>query len=332
MKEFESLLSELKNKIYHPVYFFWGSEPYYMDRLTAYMEQNILSDSEKSFNQTIFYGRDTNVINVIESARRFPMMSNYQLVIIKEAQQLKDIEKLAVYLENPMKSTILVINYKNESIDKRTKFYKLLSKYVCVQFEKIRDYQVAKWIVEYLKSKKLSIDPEAAELMADAIGNDLNNIVHEIDKLCTLLSSDIKSITKQHIEKNIGISKDFNNFELLRAIGRKDIVRTNKILYYFQKNPKNHPFIVININLLNYFTKLLMYHYLPDKSKQSVASALEIFPNFVSEYEQAAKKYPPKKIETIVSLLREYDIKSKGIGSSVAEEELLQELIFKIIH
>ena len=236
MKEFESLLSELKNKIYHPVYFFWGSEPYYMDRLTAYMEQNILSDSEKSFNQTIFYGRDTNVINVIESARRFPMMSNYQLVIIKEAQQLKDIEKLAVYLEKPMKSTILVINYKNESIDKRTKFYKLLSKYVCVQFEKIRDYQVAKWIVEYLKSKKLSIDPEAAELMADAIGNDLNNIVHEIDKLCTLLSSDIKSITKQHIEKNIGISKDFNNFELLRAIGRKDIVRTNKILYYFQKN------------------------------------------------------------------------------------------------
>ena len=331
---FEKILEELKNKIYHPLYFLMGDEPYFIDLISGYIEKNVLTESEKSFNQTVVYGNDIDVGNLSNTARRYPMMAQYQVVIVKEAQNLKNIDDLVYYVEKPLKSTILVINYKYKKLDKRKKLYTALSKNgIVFESSKLYENQVPDWITVFLKNKGLTIQPAAALLIAEFLGTDLGKIVNELEKLIISIPSGEKVITSLHIEQNIGISKDYNNFELHNALISKDALKAFRIVDYFDKNPKNNPLIVTITSLFYFFSKVLHYHSLKDKSKQVVAAALKINPYFVSDYQKAARSFPPGNVIQIISYLREYDLKSKGIGNlSASDGDLLKELIFKILH
>ena len=336
MKEFDEIIKELKNKIYRPVYFLMGEETYYIDLVTDYITKHVLTEAEKTFNQMQFYGKDSDVNTVINAARRFPMMANYQVVVLKEAQELKKIEELVHYIERPLKSTLLVINYKYGTLDKRTKLYKALhsnNSFAMLESKKLYENQIPEWIVNFLKLHDYSINAEASELIKESLGNDLGKISNELEKLILVIPEGIKQITKVHIERNIGVSKDYNNFELTKAIGQKNILKANKIVDYFSKNPKASPFQVTIQVLFSFFSKILMFHFLIDKSKSSVASTLGINPFFAQEYELASKKYSPAKAVSIIAKIREYDLKSKGVGnSSISESELLRELIYSILH
>jgi DNA polymerase-3 subunit delta len=331
---FDQIIQHLKKKEYAPVYFLMGDEPYHIDAITDYIADNVLKEEEKAFNQTIIYGKDTDTSSIVIAARRYPMMAPYQVVIVKEAQTLKDIEKLAVYTDNPLSSTILVINYKYKTIDKRKKLYKSLSKNgVIFESKKLYDNQVGTWLTDYLRTKGMSIDVAAERILIEYLGNDLSKIAHEIDKLQIALGNNAKTITSADIEKNIGISKEFNNFELNKAVLQKNTVKANRIIRSFAKNPRNNPIQVTIATLFGYFQKLIIYHYLKDKSKQAVASALKIHPFFVSDYTTGAQKYSARKVVQVISLLREYDMRSKGYNTNVTDSgELLKELIFKIMH
>jgi len=332
---FDQILQQLKTKTYSPVYFLMGEEPYYIDEITNYIAKNVLTEEEKAFNQTVLYGKDTDITNIILSARRYPMMAQHQVIIVKEAQNFKEIEELAVYAENPLSSTILVINYKYKSLDKRKKLYKTITKNGGVLFEskKLYDNQVGTWLNSFLKTKGLSIDITANRVLIEYLGNDLSKIAHEIEKLRIALGSSAKTISLTDIERNIGISKEFNNFELIKAIFQKNVIKANQIIQSFGKNPKNNPIQVTTATIFGYFQKLMAYHYLPDKSKNAVASALKINPFFVTDYSTGARNYSARKVIQVISLLREYDMKSKGYKSNVTDNgELLKELIFKIIH
>lgn len=330
---YEAIISDLKKKIFKPVYFLSGEEPYFIDQITDYIEEKALSESEKAFNQVIYYGESTTITAIIETSRRFPMMSSHQVVIIKEAQSLKKIEDLAIYVEKPLPSTILVLNYKYKTVDKRTRFYKVLqNNAVFFESAKLRDYQVPAWIEGYLMTKGIKTDPGASAMLTEYLGADLHKIANELDKLIINLPAG-KPVTSDLIEKNIGISKEYNNFELQKAIGEKDILKANMIVNYFNDNPKNNPIILSIASLFSFFSKLLTYHYLTDKSKASVASALKVNPYFVRDYEVAAARYNTSRTVHIISLLRTYDMKSKGVGDLSSEPgDLLKELVFKILH
>jgi DNA polymerase III subunit delta len=330
---FEDIMSDLKNRIYKPVYFLAGDEPYFIDRISDLIEEKVLPEAEKAFNQLIFYGEDTAIQTVIETARRFPMMSNHMVIIVKEAQSLKKIEDLAIYVEKPLVSTILVINYKYKVLDKRTKLYKLLD-HNAVYFEsnRLRDYQVPPWIDRYLMLKGIKAEPNASAMLTEFLGTDLHKIVNELEKLIINLPAG-KMVTSELIEKNIGISKDFNNFELQKAIGDKNILKANMIVRYFADNPKDNPITLTIASLFSFFTKILTYHYLNDKSKNNVAAALKVNPFFVKDYEAAASKYSVRKTVEIIGLLRTYDMKSKGFGDISTEPgDLLKELVYRILH
>jgi DNA polymerase-3 subunit delta len=331
---FEEIMSDLKNRIYKPVYFLAGDEPYYIDFITNYIEEKILPEAEKSFNQMILYGEDTSMATIIETSRRFPMMSNHQVVIVKEAQTLKRIDDLAIYIEKPLLSTILVFNYKYKVLDKRTKLYKLIdSNAVYFESNRLRDYQVPQWIERYLMVKGIKTEPNASAMLTEYLGTDLHKIVNELDKLLITLPAGKPVITTELIEKNIGISKDFNNFELQKAVGEKNIFKANMIVHYFANNPRDNPINLTIASLFSYFSKLLTYHYLTDKSKNNVASVLKVNPYFVRDYEISAGKYNVKKTVQIINLLRTYDMKSKGYGDlSSTPGDLLKELVYKILH
>jgi DNA polymerase-3 subunit delta len=331
---YEEIISDLKKRIFKPVYFFAGEEPYYIDLLTDYIENNVLNEAERSFNQVIYYGEDITIPAIIEQSRRFPMMASHQVVIIKEAQTLKKIDDLVIYVEKPLQSTILVINYKYKSVDKRTKLYKVLEKHA-VYFEsaRLRDYQVPAWIEKYLMTRGIKIDPAASAMLTEYLGTDLHKIVNELDKLIITMEGGKPFITTSLIEKNIGISKEFNNFELQKAVGEKNVLKANMIVHYFANNPKDNPITLSIASLFSFFSKLLTYHYLPDKSKNNVAAFLKINPYFVKDYELSASKYNISKTVQSISLLRTYDMKSKGYGDLSSEPgDLLKELIFKILH
>lgn len=331
---YEEIISDLKKRIFKPVYFLAGEEPYYIDLITDYIEDKLLPEAEKAFNQVVFYGEDTSVPSIIETSRRFPMMSSHQVVIIKEAQTLKKIEELILYLEKPLLSTILVINYKYKVIDKRTKLFKALENHA-VYFEsgKLRDYHIPPWIEKYLMTKGIKTDPSASAMLTEYLGTDLHKIANELDKLIITLPEGKPIITTSMIEKNIGISKEYNNFELQKAIGEKNILRANMIVHYFNNNPKNNPITLSIASLFSLFSKLLTYHYLTDKSKNNVASVLKVNPYFVKDYETAVSKYNASKTVQIISLLRTYDMKSKGFGDLSSEPgDLFKELIFRILH
>jgi DNA polymerase-3 subunit delta len=331
--EFENILKDLKNKVYHPVYFLQGEEPYFIDVITDYIANNVLSDMEREFNQTVLYGKDVDTLTIVSYAKRYPMMSNHQVVIIKEAQDLKQLENLESYIENPLKSTILVFCYKYKNLDKRLKFAKAIDKKaVLFTSSKLYENKIPDWITNYLKVKNYKINDKAAILIAEYLGNDLSKVSNELDKLMLNVPVGTK-ISVKHIEDNIGISKDFNVFELQTALGRKNVLKANQIAIYFAANQKNNPFVMTIGTLYSYFSKLLIYHTLENKSPNTVASALKVGPYFVGDYEMAAKNYSLGKLVDIINYLREYDLKSKGVDSGNSDGgSLLKELIYKILH
>jgi DNA polymerase-3 subunit delta len=334
MMKFDQIMSDLKNKKYAPIYFLMGEETYYIDEISDYISANVLTENEKVFNQTVIYGKDTDIATVINAAKRFPMMANNQVIIVKEAQNIKNIENLIYYVEKPLKSTVLVINYKYKELDKRKKLYTLLDKNAIVfNSEKLYDDKIPNWISEFLHSKGYGISPDAAVMLTEFLGNDLSKIVNELKKLFITLPQGTTKISADIIEKNIGFSKEYNNFELQKALATKDVLKANRIILHFAKNPNDNPFVLTVSSLYGYFIKVFKYHFLPDKSKTAVASALKVHPFFAGEYEAAARKYPPAKLVKIIEWLREYDLKSKGVGSySASQGDLLKELVFKILH
>ncbi|HBH85566.1 MAG TPA: DNA polymerase III subunit delta [Bacteroidales bacterium] len=331
---YEEIISDLKKRIFKPVYFLAGEEPYFIDLISDYIEDKVLSDADKAFNQIIVYGDDTNISAIIDTARRFPMMSSHQVVIVKEAQSVKKIEDIVVYLEKPLLSTILVFCYKYKSIDKRTRLFKILdSNAIYFESPRFRDYQIPAWIERYLMTKGIKSEPSASALLTEYLGTDLHKIANELDKLIITLPASKPMITNALIEKNIGISKDYNNFELQKAIGERNILKSNMIIRYFADNPKDNPITLTIASLFSLFSKLLTYHYLPDKSKNNVAAALKVHPFFVKDYESAAVRYNAKKTVEIVSLLRTYDMRSKGYNDQGTEPgDLMKELVFRILH
>jgi DNA polymerase-3 subunit delta len=334
MMKFDQIMSDLRNKKYAPIYFLMGEETYYIDEISEYIAANVLNETEKTFNQTVIYGKDSDIATVINAAKRFPMMANNQVIIVKEAQNIKNIENLIYYVEKPLKSTVLVINYKYKELDKRKKLFTTLDKSAVVfNSEKLYEDKIPGWISEYLHTKGYGITPDAAVLLTEFLGNDLSKIVNELTKLFITLPQGTTKISTDIIEKNIGFSKEYNNFELQKALATKDVLKANRIILHFAKNPADNPFVLTISSLYSYFIKVFKYHFLPDKSKTAVASALKIHPFFTGEYEAAARKYPPAKLVKIIEWLREYDLKSKGVGSySASQGDLLRELVFKILH
>ena len=348
--DFNDIMSELKRKIYRPVYFLMGEEPYFIDMISDYIENNVLDESEKEFNQSILYGRDITANDIIGAAKRFPMMSEHQVIIIKEAQNIKDLvgkdkdaekekqkektkSSFEAYIENPQKSTILVICYKYKTIDKRTSAAKAIDKNaVLFDSKKIYDNKVPDWINNYLKGKEFIASPKASALLTEYLGTNLSKVSNELDKLMINLPPK-SEITVEHIQTNIGISKDYNVFELQTAIGKKEVLKANRIINFFAANEKEHPMVMTISSLYGYFCKLLSYQFLADKSKGNVASELGVHPFFVGDYERAAKNFSAAKLKSIFGYLREYDLKSKGVDrGSATEGELLKELVFKILH
>lgn len=331
---YEGIISDLKNRIFKPVYFLAGEESYYIDLITEYIQEKVLPESEKAFNQIILYGDDTNIASIIDTARRFPMMSSHQVLIVKEAQSLKKLDDLIIYLEKPLLSTILVFNYKYKTLDKRTKLFKTLESHgIYFESGRIRDYLIPAWIERYLMLKGIKTDPSASAMLTEYLGTDLHKIVNELDKLIITLPDGKPFITTALIEKNIGISKNYNNFELQKAIGEKNILKANMIVHYFANNPKDNPITLSIASLFGFFSKLLTFHYLTDKSKNNVAAVLKVNPFFVKEYENSATKYNVSKTMEIISLLRIYDLKSKGFGDPGTDPgDLLKELVFRVLH
>ncbi len=316
-----------------PIYFLMGDEPYYIDRISQYIAENVLTEDERGFNQMVLYGRDTQVDEIIGNAKRFPMMAEHQVVIVKEAQHLsRTIENLVSYAENPQNSTVLVICYKYKKLDKRKKLYKTIQKHgELFESKKLYENQVAEWIRRTLAGKKYRISPKACVLLVEYLGTDLSKINNELDKLALVIKPN-EEITPESIEEHIGISKDYNNFELKKAIGERNVKKASRIIDYFAQNPKDNPFVV-TVTLLNtFFTQLLQYHGLNDHSPGNVSKVLGVNPYFVKEYTVAAKNYPMKTVSRIISSLRELDLKSKGVGANnMAQSDLLKELLFDFV-
>jgi DNA polymerase-3 subunit delta len=331
---YEEILKNLKKKQYSPIYFLMGEEPYYIDLITDYIEENVLSEEEKIFNQTVFYGKDTDVPGIINAARRFPMMSEHQVVIVKEAQEIPRIEDLLHYVENPLASTLLVINYKYKKLDRRKKLFKSIEqKGVVYDSRRLYEDKIPAWIGSYVLSKGKRIEPKAAAILTEFLGSDLGKIANELEKLLIILGDGTGTITPQLIEDNIGISKDYNNFELNNALAQRNVLKANRIVRYFDSNPRANPIILSITSMYYFFSKLLNYHFLKDKSARNVASVLDINPFFVQDYERAARNYNPARTVRVISLLREYDLKSKGFGNvSTSHGDLLKELVYKIMH
>lgn len=357
MKEVTQLLTDLKRKIFKPVYFLSGEEAYYIDLISDYIEKNVLDENEQEFNQTILYGKDVDLNAIISAAKRFPMMSEYQVVIVKEAQNLKELGKsssdeeddhdestfkkvsasssnaLTSYLQNPQPSTILVFCYKYKKLDKRSTTYKSLQKnHVFLETKKLYENQLPEWITTAVQDHNIKIGPKAAFLLAEFLGNDLSKISNEIEKLVINLKEG-EEITVDDIQDKIGISKEFNVFELQDAIGKKDVLKANRIINYFSANEKEHSPIMTLSVLYGYFSKILIYHFAPDKSKFAIAQTLGVNPFFVDGFAKAAQNYSTGKLKDIFKYLKEYDLKTKGVNNGVTERgELMRELIFKILH
>ena len=334
MDEVKQLVTDIKSGNIKPIYFLMGEEAYYIDKISDYIEDNVLAEEEKGFNQMILYGRDVSIEDIVGNAKRYPMMAERQVVIVKEAQDLsRTIEKLVSYAENPQPTTVLVVNYKYKKLDKRKALFKTLKKAgVVYESKKLYENQVSDWIRRVLSSKDYTITPKAAQMLVEFLGTDLSKIDNELGKLQIILPKG-SQITPDHIEENIGISKDFNNFELRKAIGERNVVKAHQIINYFAENPRDNPMVVTVSLLFNFFSQLLHFHGLNDKSPRSVASALKVNPFFVNEYLVAAKNYPMKKVSAAISTLRDFDVKSKGVGANaLPQRDLLKELVVRILN
>lgn len=334
MDEVIQITKDIKAGNIKPIYFFMGEEPYYIDKLTDFIQENILQEHERDFNQTIIYGRDTTIEEVVSNAKRYPMMADRQVVIVREAQELsRYIDKLESYVENPQPTTVLVFAYKYKTLDKRKRVTKLLEKFgVVFESKKLYDNQVGDWIKRVLSGQGYAIEPKASAILVEFLGTDLSKISNELDKLKIILRKG-HTITAKDIEENIGFSKDFNNFELRSALGEKNQLKSYQIVDYFAQNPKDNPLVVTTAMVFSYFSQLLQYHGLKDKSKFNVAKELKINPFFVKDYELAARNYPMRKVSAIVGTLRDIDVKSKGVGAtSMTQHDLLKEMLINIFN
>ena len=333
MDEIIKIVKDINEKRIKPIYFLMGEEPYYIDKLSDYIEQNVLTEEEKGFNQTVLYGRDVSVEDIISTCKRYPMMAEYQVVIVKEAQDLiKTIENLESYALNPTPTTILVVCYKYKTLDKRKKLAKIVEKNgLLFESKKLYDNALPQWLKRVLAGKKLDIEPKASSMLIDFLGNDLSKISNEIDKLAIVLPPG-STITPESIEKNIGFSKDFNVFEFQKAIGTRNVPKSYAIAYYFYENPKDHNIIMVTSLLFSFFSKLLQYHGLKDKSPKNISAVLKIGNYFINDYETAAKNYPMRKVSQIVAALRDVDVKSKGVGATLNDKELYKTLLQTIFN
>lgn len=334
MDEVIKIVNNIKAGNIKPIYFLMGEESYYIDKLSDYIEENVLSEDEKGFNQTVLYGRDVTIEDIVSTAKRYPMMAERQVVIVKEAQDLsRTIDKLESYLENPMLSTVLVFCYKYKTLDKRKKMTKILDKIgVVYESKKLYENQVGEWIKRVLSGKGYSIEPKANAMLVEFLGTDLSKINNELEKLQIILPKD-STITPKHIEENIGFSKDFNVFELRKAIGDRNQLKAYTIADNFAQNPKDNPMVVTTSLVFSFFVQLLKYHGLKDKNPKNVAAALGVNPFFLKDYDMALKNYPMRKVSQIVGSLREIDVKSKGVGANaLSQSDLLREMLFKIFN
>lgn len=334
MADHKEILRDLKNKIFKPVYFLAGKEAYYIDLITDFIEENVLDENEKSFNQTVLYGLDTTVTQVIETCRRFPMMSNNQVVIVREAQKLKKIDDMQVYIEAPLPSTILVIAYKYEELDKRKALYKSLSKRgFYFESEKVPEYQIPGWIDRYLTDRGIMTGPDASRLLSEFLGNDLSKISNELEKLIISLPKDKPRIDTAIIEKSIGISKEYTPNELWKAIVYRDPLKAARVVDFYSGHSKKEIIPIIFPSLFSNFSRVLIYHSLTDKTDGNVVAALKTYPGYVKDYKAAAAIYSVGRIMNVISMIRTYDLKAKGFGDSGSDTgDLLKELVFKIMH
>ncbi len=329
------ILSDIRNKKLKPIYLLHGEEPYFIDLISDAIENNVLEDAQKGFDQTILYGKDADIVTMVNAARRYPMLSDYQVIIVKEAQDLKwkqGEELLQQYVEHVTPTTILVLNYKYGKFDKRKKLYKLIEKVgEVVESSKLYEDKIGAWINGYVKGKGWDIHPQAAAMMAEYLGTDLSKVSNELDKLMLNVPK-TQEIGAMDIERNIGISKDFNVFELNTALAKRNALKAYQIVDYFAANPKNNPLVVVLGAMGGYFTKILKYHYLTDKS--SAAKELGIHPFFLKEYELAARNYNRRKTFDIINCLKNADLCSKGmnVGSNTSTEDVLREMVFKILN
>lgn len=331
----DDILKELRAKQYRPVYYLMGEESYYIDLITDYVVDNVLSETEKEFNLSVVYGADVDVAAIINAAKRYPMMSEYQVVIVKEAQAVRNIEELIYYLQKPLHSTILVICHKHGTLDRRKKLATEVDKIgVLFESKKIKEAQLPAFITSYMKRKGLDVEPKAAAMLADFVGTDLSRLTGELEKLIITLPNGQKRITPEQIEQNIGISKDYNNFELRNALVERDVLKANKIIKYFEENPKTNPIQMTFSLLFSFYSNLMLTYYAPDKSEPGIASMLGLrTPWQARDYVAAMRKYSGVKTMEIVGEIRYADAKSKGVGnSSISDTDILRELVFKILH
>ncbi len=330
---YEQILSDIRKKKLANLYFLTGEEPYFIDMISDTIENEILDEADKAFNQIVVYGRDVDVDTIAEHARSFPMMGDKMVVIVKEAQDVKNIENFEPYIDAIPETTILVFVYKYKKLDKRKTFAKKIDKAgVYFESKKLYENNIPGWISTYLKNEGYSITPKATMMLADYLGTDLHKIANELDKLTITLPKN-RSISDEDIERNIGISKDFNAFELQAAIGSRDVIKANRIVNYFADNGKDNPLLLTATILFGYFTKLIKYHTATDKSQSNLASVLGVGPYFVKDYQMAAQNYTLTNCVNAISILREFDLKSKGYNNGeVSEKDLYREMVFKIIH
>ncbi|WP_281299097.1 DNA polymerase III subunit delta [Flavobacterium limnophilum] len=334
MDEVLKIVNDIKAGNIKPIYFLMGEESYYIDKLSDYIEDKVLSEDEKGFNQTVLYGRDVTIEDIVSTAKRYPMMAERQVVIVKEAQDLsRTIDKIESYAENPMPSTVLVFCYKYKTLDKRKKVTKLLAKNgIVYESKKLYENQVGDWIKRVLAGKKYSIEPKANAMLVEFLGTDLSKINNELEKLQIILPKG-STITPHHIEENIGFSKDFNVFELRKAIGDRNQLRAYTIADNFAQNPKDNPIVMTTSLVFSFFVQLLKYHGLKDKNPNNVAKVLGVNPFFLKDYDIALKNYPMRKVSQIVTSLRDVDVKSKGVGANaLPQSDLLREMLFKIFN
>ena len=333
---YEEIRQNIKNKQFAPVYFFQGEEPYYIDELTKLLTEHVLDESERDFNQTVVYGSDTDVHAVITAAKRFPMMAERQLVVVKEAKSMKNIEELVHYVQNPQPSTVLVVNYKYAKLDGRKKLAGTIKeKGILFESKKIYENKVPGFIASYLQERKHTIDPKASQMMTDYLGTDLSKLSNELEKLCIAMQSTSQMrVTPELIEANIGISKDFNNYELQSAIAQRNALKANRIIRYFDQNPKDNPMVVTLTVLYGFFSNLMICHFENDKAKPNLMNQLGLRFDFqFADYQHAMSHYNAFKTMEIIALLRQFDAKSKGVDCpSTPSGQLLTELVYRIMH
>lgn len=331
----DDILRELRSKQYRPIYYLMGEEAYYIDLISDYIMDNVLTDTEKEFNLSVVYGADVDIATVINAAKRYPMMSEHQVVIVKEAQSIRNIDELSYYLQKPLRSTILVMCHKYGVLDRRKKLAAEIEK-VGILFEskKLKETQLPAFITSYMKRKGVDLEPKATSMLADFVGTDLSRLTGELEKLIITLPKGQTRVTPEQIERNIGISKDYNNFELRSALVERNVLKANQIINYFEKNPKTNPLQMTLSLLFGFYSNLMLAYYAPEKSEQGIASFLGLkSPWQAREYQTAMKRYSGVKTMQIIGEIRYTDAKSKGIGnSSLTDSELLRELIFKILH